>query len=67
MGYLTIFGARAWSGIHSENWRIREAVAQAVLNFLEMPLPDKYTNGKTKKLFLASMEFCKIAMEDKIL
>ncbi len=32
-----------------------------------MPLPDKYMNGKSKKLFLASMEFAKIAMEDKIL
>ena len=42
-------------------------MAQAVLNFLEMPLPDKYMNGKSKKLFLASMEFAKIAMEDKIL
>jgi centrosomal protein CEP104 len=32
-----------------------------------MPLPDKYANGKTKRLFLASMEFAKICMEDKIL
>jgi centrosomal protein CEP104 len=65
-----------WTGIHSENWRVREAVAQAVLNFLEMPLPDRYqnryifirySNGKTKKLFLASMEFAKLAVEDKIL
>lgn len=37
-GYLTIFGARIWNAIHSENWRHREAAAQAVLNFIEMPL-----------------------------
>jgi len=37
-GYLTIFGARVWNAIHSENWRHREAAAQAVLNFIEMPL-----------------------------
>ncbi|CAD8106995.1 unnamed protein product [Paramecium primaurelia] len=67
LGYLTVFGAKAWTGIHSDSWRIREACAQAVLNFLEMPLPDKYKNGKTKKLFLAAMEFAKICMEDKIL
>ncbi|KAM3136863.1 hypothetical protein pb186bvf_011122 [Paramecium bursaria] len=67
LGYLTVFGARAWTGIHSESWRVREACAQAVLNFLEMPLPDKYLNGKSKKLFLASMEFTKICLDDKIL
>jgi hypothetical protein len=32
-----------------------------------MPLPDRYLNGKSKKLFLSSMEFAKLAMEDKIL
>lgn len=33
-----------------------------------MPLPDKYvTSGKTKKLFLATMEFSKLCLEDKIL
>ena len=32
-----------------------------------MPLPDKYLNGKSKKLFLASMEFTKICLDDKIL
>ena len=37
-GYLTIFGARVWMAINSENWRHREAAAQAVLNFIEMPL-----------------------------
>lgn len=37
-GYLTIFGARIWNAINSENWRHREAAAQAVLNFIEMPL-----------------------------
>ena len=69
LGYLNVFGARAWTGIHSESWRIREAIAQAVLNFLEMPLPDKYVTGggKTKKLFLATMEFSKLCLEDKIL
>ena len=37
-GFLTIFGARVWNAINSENWRHREAAAQAVLNFIEMPL-----------------------------
>lgn len=37
-GYLTVFGARIWNAIHSENWRHREAATQAVLNFIEMPL-----------------------------
>jgi centrosomal protein CEP104 len=46
---------------------VREAVAQGVLNFLEMPLPSRYLNGKTKKLFLSSMEMAKVAMEDKIM
>lgn len=45
MGYLTVFGAKLWSAVHSENWRLREAAAQAVLNFIEMPLPKKYLNG----------------------
>ena len=67
LGYLTVFGAKVWSAIHSENWRIREASAQAVLNFIEMPLPDKYLNGKSKKLFLSSMEMAKLATDDKIL
>ena len=38
MGYLTVFGARVWCAIYCDNWRHREAAAQAVLNFLEMPL-----------------------------
>jgi len=32
-----------------------------------MPLPEKYLNGKSKRLFLACMEMAKIACEDKIL
>jgi centrosomal protein CEP104 len=36
--FLTIFGARIWTGIHVTNWRHREAAAKAVLNFIEMPL-----------------------------
>lgn len=32
-----------------------------------MPLQEKYLNGKSKKLFLASLEMAKIATEDKIL
>jgi centrosomal protein CEP104 len=67
LGYLTIFGAKIWAAVHSENWRHREAAAQAVLNFIEMPLPSKYLDGKSKKLFLACMEMAKIACEDKIL
>ena len=32
-----------------------------------MPLLEKYLNGKSKKLFLASMEMSKLCCEDKIL
>jgi len=32
-----------------------------------MPLKDKYLNGKSLMLFLACMEFSKIAVSDKIL
>lgn len=32
-----------------------------------MPLPVKYLEGKSKRLFLAAMEMAKIACEDKIL
>jgi centrosomal protein CEP104 len=67
LGYLTVFGARVWTGMHNESWRVREAAAQAVLNFIEMPLLEKYLNGKSKRLFLASMEVAKIACEDKLL
>ena len=27
LGYLTVLGAKVWTGIHSESWRIREACA----------------------------------------
>lgn len=67
LGYLNVFGARAWIGIHGESWRIREAMAQAVLNFLEMGIPEKYLNGKSKRLFGATMEFARLACEDKIM
>ncbi|KRX06659.1 Armadillo-type fold [Pseudocohnilembus persalinus] len=67
LGYLTVFGAKVWTAIHSENWRHREAAAQAVLNFIEMPLPEKYLNGNSRLLFLACMELSKLAVEDKIL
>mmetsp|Transcript_19087 Transcript_19087/g.16407 ORF Transcript_19087/g.16407 Transcript_19087/m.16407 type:complete len:100 (-) Transcript_19087:760-1059(-) len=32
-----------------------------------MPILEKYLNGKSKKLFLASMEVARIACEDKLL
>ena len=32
-----------------------------------MPLPKKYLDGKSKKLFGATMEFAKLATDDKIL
>ncbi|KAL4438288.1 hypothetical protein ABPG74_009711 [Tetrahymena malaccensis] len=67
LGYLQVFGSKCWCAIYSENWRHREAAAQAVLNFIEMPLPEKYLNGNSKKLFGACMEMAKIACEDKIL
>ncbi|EGR30972.1 hypothetical protein IMG5_119870 [Ichthyophthirius multifiliis] len=67
LGYLQIFGTQCWTALYSENWRHREASAQAVLNFIEMPLPEKYLNGNSKLLFLACMEMAKTASEDKIL
>jgi centrosomal protein CEP104 len=67
LGYLTVFGSKVWSALHAENWRIREAAVHAVIKFLEMPLPAKYLEGKSKRLFLAAMEMAKIACEDKIL
>jgi len=67
LGYLQVFGSKCWCAIYSDNWRHREAAAQAVLNFIEMPLPEKYLNGNSRKLFGACMEMAKIACEDKIL
>ena len=29
--FLTVFGARIWTAIHTSNWRHREAAAKAVL------------------------------------
>lgn len=52
---------------HSFNWRHRAAAVQAVLNFCEDRLPDRYNDGKTKNLFLALMEFARITAEDKVL
>jgi len=49
---------QVWSAIHSENWRHRKAAADAVFNYLKMPLPDRYKKPKEKKkLFLAACEF----------
>lgn len=65
--YLDILGARIWIAAHSENWRQRAAAVQAVLDFGQNELPERYKTGKTKNLFLALMEFARINAEDKVL
>ena len=64
---MDILGARIWIAAHSENWRQRAAGVQAVLNFCQDKLPERYDNGKTRNLFLALMEFARINAEDKVL
>jgi hypothetical protein len=55
MEFLDILGARIWIAAHSENWRQRAAAVQAVLNFSQDKLPERYKDGKTRNLFLALM------------
>jgi hypothetical protein len=64
---LDILGARIWISTHSENWRQRAAAVQAVLDFSENKLPERYQDGKTRNLFEALMEFARINAEDKVL
>jgi centrosomal protein CEP104 len=66
LGLLNVFGARAWSCMYSSNWKIREAAAQAILNFISMPVNKKYVI-KSKRLFMACIELCRISSEDKLL
>ena len=40
---------------------------EAVLNFAQDKLPERYKDGRTKNLFLALMEFARINAEDKVL
>lgn len=58
-------GIRLWNAIHSENWRAREAAVVAYANFLNK-LPPKYSKD-TKKLFQATVDLAKIALEDPLL
>jgi centrosomal protein CEP104 len=60
-------GARIWIATHSENWRQRAAAVQAVLDFSQNQLPERYSKGNTRNLFLALMEFARINAEDKVL
>lgn len=55
LGLLDVLGARVWSSIHGSNWKVRQAAANAVLNYIGMPLNARYI-GKSKKLFLALIE-----------
>ena len=55
LNYLDVLGARIWVAAHSENWRQRAAAVQAVLDFAEADLPERYNDGKTRNLFLALM------------
>ena len=65
-GILQIFGARLWSALNSESWRLREAASSAYLQYIEGQIPEKY-NGNTKNLFLATIEIAKICCNDKLL
>lgn len=40
---------------------------EAVLNFAQDKLPERYRDGRTRNLFLALMEFARINAEDKVL
>jgi hypothetical protein len=53
--YLDVLGARIWISAHSENWRQRAAAVEAVVNFSQDKLPERYNDGRTKNLFLALM------------
>ena len=66
LGLLDVFGYDLWRAYYSENWRLRLAAAQAVLDFIKMPLIARYI-GKTKSLFLACTEICRLISEDKVL
>jgi len=66
LGLLEIFGADVWKAIHASSWRVRRAAAQAVLNYIEMPLNAKYI-GKSKNLFLACVEIARMISNDRIL
>lgn len=63
---LDVFGYDVWRAYYSLDWRLRRAAAQAVLNYIEMPLNARYI-GKSKPLFLACIELCRLISEDKVL
>ena len=65
-GTLLVCGAKLWNALHSSEWKHREAAALAFMEFISAPLKSKYV-GKTKKLFLASMEIARVACSDKLL
>lgn len=66
MGLLDIFGYDVWRAYYSKNWQLRKAAAEAVLDFISMPLIARYI-GRSQSLFMAVMEFCRLASEDKVL
>lgn len=63
---LDVFGYDVWRAYYSLDWRLRRAAAQAVLNYIEMPLNARYI-GKSKPLFLACIELCRLISDDKVL
>lgn len=65
-GVLRVLGVRELSAAMSENWRHREAAAQAMLEFLEAPLLPKYQQD-TRALLKGACDLANIACEDKIL
>lgn len=65
-GLLNVFGARTWSCSYASDWKVRLAAAQAVLDYISMPLTKRYMS-KSKKLFMACIELGRILSEDKLL
>lgn len=63
---IDVFGYNVWNAFYSTSWRLRLAAAEAVLDYIRMPLIARY-QGKTKLLFLACIEMCRITSEDKVL
>lgn len=64
---LRVAGFKLWTAQQSENWRAREAAANAYINFLTDPsgLPKKYKK-KTIELFITTLDVAKTAIEDSL-
>lgn len=69
-GILKIFGAKLWSSVHSEDWRVRHAAARSVREYLssfdEQKFGQTFPEKSRDALFRASLFFCRMIMGDKI-